>query len=781
MTFAVYTATAVALLWLVHRAVRPLSRGAFLFLYLVPFVFAGDALLRGRALGPVDAAYIGPPLSAIRLQRGVGAPHNLVTTDIYTQMIPWRHAVRESLRHGEWPLWNRFILCGDILAAAAQPAVWSPLTWIACLLPPALSFTFTAAICWLLAAIGAFVFARELGCRESTAAIAATGWAYCTSLVLYALWPLGMWALLPFVLLGTRRAIHDGRGALLAVSLIATILSGHPETVLHVVAVGAAYGLFELPRTPRKMRALGVAAIAGIVALLVCAIYLLPILDAAPQTAEYAWRKVLRGVDRSESWTAAGVGFLTNFFPFLHIRAWIDPPNAGMKAETAIAGSIVLALAAYAVTRVRSRETWFFAALAAAALIVHSNCRPVAALLRHVPLFDITLNVRLVFAAAFSFAILAALGAEALLARDDRRAAAVVATITLIALAGGSLWIERSFTIAPIGHWGDYRLFADLFFLGLAALLLLARTRWLAPALVALIALQRGISDGGMHASFPRAAAYPPMQLFEPLGRVPEPFRIVGQGLSLIPATGALYGLEDVRGYEAMTLMHYYRTYPVWCIHQSVFFNRVDDITNSMLSMMNVRFAFTGADLGTPPGWHLVARQGNALLLENEQVLERAFVPQRVRIGFGDEASVNAMHGVPDFREVAFIDANQPPYERANGPGRVTKIARPHSGEYAIEADMQGDGWLVVSDSAWNGWRAYVDGRRVRVQRANVAFLGVHLPQGRHTVRLRYWPQSFVAGRAVTGATLLAIAAFVYSRRSWRARRSVSPSSSSSS
>ena len=35
---------------------------------------------------------------------------------------------------------------------------------------------------------------------------------------------------------------------------------------------------------------------------------------------------------------------------------------------------------------------------------------------------------------------------------------------------------------------------------------------------------------------------------------------------------------------------------------------------------------------------------------------------------------------------------------------------------------MAQDGWIVVSEPAWKGWRAYIDGRRVEIQIANLAF-----------------------------------------------------------
>jgi uncharacterized membrane protein YfhO len=122
-----------------------------------------------------------------------------------------------------------------------------------------------------------------------------------------------------------------------------------------------------------------------------------------------------------------------------------------------------------------------------------------------------------------------------------------------------------------------------------------------------------------------------------------------------------------------------------------------------------------------------------------------------------------------DFRERAWIEADAAaPYERVNGPGTL-RIRDAQLG-YEIDADMQNDGWIVTSITAWPGWRAYIDGKRLQPQIANHAFLSVHVPAGRHHVRLKYWPESFVRGRAITAATLLAVIAFGFL---WHRRQSL--------
>jgi hypothetical protein len=188
---------------------------------------------------------------------------------------------------------------------------------------------------------------------------------------------------------------------------------------------------------------------------------------------------------------------------------------------------------------------------------------------------------------------------------------------------------------------------------------------------------------------------------------------------------------------------------------------------------MNVRFAIQSTALPVPAGWRTVATQGGAMLLENENVIDRVFLPERVAVGNRGAAEILdlGMARLRDFRTLAWIAAPGETVERQNGPGRITLRSRSHGGEYIFDADMQGDGWVVISDSSWKGWRAYIDGRRVKMSRANAAFLSVYLPAGKHTVRVVYLPLSFVRGRAITFATLIGIIIACAWRRRMERRR----------
>src|SRR5688500_16587319 len=267
-----------------------------LVITVLPLGIAGYALITDSVYGPIDFAYQSEPLSALKSQYGIGVAHNVTATDISAQFLPWRRAVQLSLQRGEWPLWNPYNHCGHLMAASLQSAPYSPFTLLALLLHAAVSFSLSAALSLFIAALGAFLFIRELDCEEGSALIAAAGWALASITVLYSLTPMGFaTSFAPLLLLGSRRVISSpgiSSGALLTTILALSLLIGHPESLFLNVLIAVAYAVFELIRTrAAPWRPIATAFAAGAVALLICAIQLLPFFEAMPQSAEYEFKQ----------------------------------------------------------------------------------------------------------------------------------------------------------------------------------------------------------------------------------------------------------------------------------------------------------------------------------------------------------------------------------------------------------------------------------------------------------------------------------------------------------
>ena len=751
MSAALYLATAFAALWGVDRWIVTVKRWVALALLLLPLCLTGRALLTDSLFGPFDLPYETDPLVWQRSEHGFSGAYNGMISDLYTQIIPYRKALRDALARGEWPLWNPYTMSGEPLAAEAQPAVYSPLTLLALLLPVAKSFTFSGTLWFFLAALGTYVFVRDLGLSELASLLAGTAFMSASAIVFFIHWPLGQtWILLPFVFVAVRRVMRAP--LLLLITLTLVILTGHPESVLHVVFIGAVYGVFCIRRAilPR-IGALHAVAI-GTLALGLCAIYLLPFHEASLQTEQYSTRSRYFAHEKHSIGIVHSLVLLaTDISSDLQQRIWLH--GGGVAPYTAAVGSVALALSVFGCWRGRHSEKWFFIGLLAFCLLEHLRT-PLEDVMQRLPLFDIAINDRFAFGAAFSMVVIAAMGVDALRQSEVRRFA-VCGLSTLVVVLSVSYFIERiGFVAWNHEMWGEYRRAADALLLGIAVLVALWRPRIAVPTIFACLLLQRTMQENGVYPTFQADVAYPAVALFKPLEQIDTPFRIVGQSVSFLPGTNAFYGLEDVRGYSPMTLRRYDATFDLWCRRQPVFVNLVDDLNRPFLSFLNVRFGIVPKGAPTANGWKEIKRFRGTKLVENESVIERAFVPNFVHIG--SPAPLMEMSLADDLRAHAWIEADLHEATRSNGPGRITSITRRKLG-FDIDAVMQHDGWIVVSEPNWPGWRAYIDGRRVQHQFANVAFIGIYTPPGAHRIRLVYWPHGFVEGRAISAATLLIV------------------------
>jgi hypothetical protein len=786
-----YLLTTIGLLTLWRRFVQPLTTAALLVLVLLPMLFTGRALLTGGVYAPVDLPYGSEPLQDYARDFGIEGQHNGTMSDLYTQIIPWQQAVRVARRANAAPLLNPFLLCGSMLGANAQAAPWDPFNVLALLLPLDQALTFGASLTFFLAALFTFAFARALGLGEWAALVASAGYAFCGILAFFVDWPLARaWSFLPLVLFGVRLLVREGsmregslRGAaILTAAFVLVIFAGHPESILHIVASGMAYGVFELVVTRARWRPIALAVGSGIAALGLTAIFLLPFQSASKQTLEYQTRTEIfapAALQAPPEAVARRTGVA--LFPYYGGRAWRGSTTGDWDAQAMRVGSVVLALACAALFLARQRkELWFFAGLAVFCAMAAVDGWPIAQFLHALPVFDMALNERLAFTAAFALAILAAMALDGLRFADarPRRAALVVLAVT-IALGVANHFvaqqqIARGVDAAFVRELVLAELLPLFVLLGLLATRLDARIA--VPIVLALMLVQRSAEDGGNYAVVARKAFYPAVPILDELQRhqrIDAPFRMIGLHYALVPDSAALYGLEDARGYEAMTFKRLVDTYPLWCRPQPVSFNLIVEPRLPFLSFLNVRYAIGSLDAEPDAQWRLVLQDRQSRLLENTRVLPRAFVPPRIRYESNDTDVLAGMFAETDFSQRAWVLAREyPPHEISNGPGTVT--VRRNKLDYDLTATMENDGWVVVSNALWTGWRAYIDGKRVLPRFANHAFLGVFVPKGTHHVQLLYLPEAYTRGRNISIATALVLALSALTRAAIRRKRSTS-------
>lgn len=74
-----------------------------------------------------------------------------------------------------------------------------------------------------------------------------------------------------------------------------------------------------------------------------------------------------------------------------------------------------------------------------------------------------------------------------------------------------------------------------------------------------------------------------------------------------------------------------------------------------------------------------------------------------------------------------------------------------------IEAQTDSDSMLFMSDTYYPGWKAFVNGKKTEIIRANYAFRSIILPPGDSIVEFKYEPNSFYYGLLISIASIISI------------------------
>jgi hypothetical protein len=169
-----------------------------------------------------------------------------------------------------------------------------------------------------------------------------------------------------------------------------------------------------------------------------------------------------------------------------------------------------------------------------------------------------------------------------------------------------------------------------------------------------------------------------------------------------------------------------------------------------------------------------LVHSGDVKVYENLDALPRAFAVHRVQMADTNETALALLQD-PAFDpavSVVLAAETSPPEllsdARAPGGDRVS-IVRYEAERVMVEADLSHEGYLVLSDTYYPGWRVKVNGVEGHIHQANLLFRAVYLPAGRHTVEFQFQPTSVRVGACVSALLIFAGAlGLVALNRRWR-------------
>jgi hypothetical protein len=592
----------------------------------------------------------------------------------------------------------------------------------------------------------------------------------------------------------------------------------------------------------RAVRAVGSGlALAGAVAFgfALAAVQWLPLLEYARNSGASVVRQERLANERLFAFDPRyliGVGFpYANGFPDgvapFEMRLATGLPNTNELAAGFV-GVVPLVLAGMAIPLSRKRRgagVWMI--LVVVATLIAIRFPGVDHLVRFVYGLNVAQNARLLGVAALGLAMLAGMGLEALVARvragDDFARLRKVLGWGATALAGLALFsvlvlwaakgpiLNRGYAkaeqqynaSAEHEHSLEYvrnlvrrvhtelmltgvRLLIPAAALGAAWALLwwvrrdrergVARARhgglWVCVAAAELLAFAIPFNPGS-----PLGTYFPPdVAAVQKLKELP-PARFAGTNRTFAPETSTPYGLHDVRGYDALGPIRYYR----WWAHPGIgalrpelqgYLSRLENPEHSAWGLLNFGYLVTAVDQPAPPAdkFALIEDTGDAKLYRAAAARPRAWVAPRAEV-YATTAEVLDRVAKMDFNpdQVVLLDKEHVgpvpeavwknggggPLRAPGGGGGVQLLAAPTPNDdrpevVNLRVSGGGGGYLILADQWFPGWVARVSDPRTGASRetpilpAYGVLRAVPLPAAAGTVRveMRYRPWSFRIG-----------------------------------
>lgn len=741
--------------------------------------------------------------------------------DLYQAYLPFEALWIDLLKAGEPPFWNPRLHGGMPLLADVNLTALYPAKLLGFLLAPAAALSVNIVLHVLASAAAAYLLARCLGVRAPAAFVAGAVFGYCGFTLSQAniLIRIQSMPYMPLVILFWHFFLVDGRRRwyLSAVACGALqIFAGSPTVVVPTLALALVWGLcLTEARWSRARRAALwltlVAAVAGM---------------AAPQILPTA--ELIRHSSRGAGMTYQEFSLWSLHLlrlPELVLPGYLGPINRGsdesywgtLRVDHGFpyfvslyvgALALVLALLGGAAGGGRTAHRRLRRALLALAVL--------AVLLstgRFLPLFHwlyeivpgirlFRYPVKLLAFAVLPLALLAAFGAEVVLARDRAAARRIRRTLVAVWIVLGVplLLLLLAMHVEPWSgpvlealygqvvseaREGLSRAATHALVFGLLATLvgfLASRSRSPARAwaLAAVVLADLLIAGRGLNPTVPsemitkvppaarlvrteigdgrlfRAARIEDFDLHMPTDDVLWLYRWNQEILSFY--LGASYGIPVI----------YHQDFDGLAPYRTLLLGRVMDTLSwderwPILAAGSVRVIMTNEQLARPElesigtiesasqvPVHVYRYSAAAHRLEWIGVWHRVDSPRdalRAMLSPGFDPRRHAVLEAPiDARTRAACDA----------PARVELLeARASRRTYTVSAPC--DGVLVFSETFYPGCEVRIDGRRVPIWPANVAFTAAPVGAGEHRVEWRFVPTSFYRGLAAAALTLLVL------------------------
>lgn len=198
------------------------------------------------------------------------------------------------------------------------------------------------------------------------------------------------------------------------------------------------------------------------------------------------------------------------------------------------------------------------------------------------------------------------------------------------------------------------------------------------------------------------------------------------------------YFYPSAGGYSGAKLGYYQN------LIDEAFFSGPYGLNRGVLNMLNIRYVSNRGAVNIP-GFNTVYEGQDGVVMENQNVLPKAWFTDQVAFIESQEEILNRISEDFDPTSVAFVAQETGPVD-ANAEGTAV-ITHYNANEIDLEISTDQDGFLVISEIWYpKGWSAELNGEKVDIIRTNYLLRGFEIPAGDHTLELRLEPAWYEIG-----------------------------------
>jgi hypothetical protein len=189
----------------------------------------------------------------------------------------------------------------------------------------------------------------------------------------------------------------------------------------------------------------------------------------------------------------------------------------------------------------------------------------------------------------------------------------------------------------------------------------------------------------------------------------------------------------------------------------------------AFMSAANVRYIVSGLEIesfnpdssGVTKDIEEVYRGHNAIVYRNNRALPRAFIASAVQV-IPNTDSALAFMKLPGWSADRVSVIDRPLGVTLPGTPLVdsTSIVERLPDRVVVRTSTNRPALLVLGDVYAHGWKAWVDDKPTPIAITNVAFRGVPVGAGVHTVRFEFDPDALATGRTISSILLLILIAY---------------------